>query len=214
MYLAGVPVYTIMLIVRWSSNAFLQYIWKQIKQCLRHVAKQCSLTTLFKWFPRLYLAWYRKRTPRQCNHRDNAKTRRNIGRNVSQQVQLPAVLFFSWSANDTGANYWRRHHLTNRWRHWERGELNSKNSIPNQTPECTSCAPTSNSRIGEAFGFKVTSLFGHWTRRERVETHRPKNSNHWAMYSKLRRDKIGMRSLIFTSLFDCNGPSNQSMQLN
>ncbi len=129
-------------------------------------------------------------------------------------VQLPAVLFFSWSANDTGANYWRRHHLTNCWRRWERGELNSKNSIPNPTPECTSCAPTSNSRIGEVFGFKVTLLFGHWTRRERVETHRPKISNHWAMYSKLRRDKIGMQSLIFTSLFDCNGPSNQSMRLN
>ncbi len=40
MYLTGVPVYTIMLIGRWSSNAFLRYIRKQVEQFLRHVAKQ------------------------------------------------------------------------------------------------------------------------------------------------------------------------------
>eukprot|EP00957_Ditylum_brightwellii_P132687 10117726-Ditylum_brightwellii.AAC.1 len=32
MYLAGVPVYTIMLIGRWSSDAFLRYIWKQVQE--------------------------------------------------------------------------------------------------------------------------------------------------------------------------------------
>jgi hypothetical protein len=40
MYLAGVPVYTIMLIGRWSSNAFLCYIRKQVEQFLQHVGKQ------------------------------------------------------------------------------------------------------------------------------------------------------------------------------
>jgi hypothetical protein len=40
MYLVGVPVYTIMLISRWSSNAFLRYIRKQAEQFLGHVAKQ------------------------------------------------------------------------------------------------------------------------------------------------------------------------------
>lgn len=32
MYLAGVPVYTIMLLGRWSSDAFLRYIRKQVKE--------------------------------------------------------------------------------------------------------------------------------------------------------------------------------------
>ncbi len=40
MYLAGVPVYTIMLIDRWLSKTFLHYIRKQVEQFLWHVAKQ------------------------------------------------------------------------------------------------------------------------------------------------------------------------------
>ncbi len=32
MFLAGVPVFTIMLLGRWSSDAFLQYIRKQLKE--------------------------------------------------------------------------------------------------------------------------------------------------------------------------------------
>jgi hypothetical protein len=30
MYLAGTPVYTIILLGRWSSDAFMRYIWKQV----------------------------------------------------------------------------------------------------------------------------------------------------------------------------------------
>jgi hypothetical protein len=37
MFLASVPVHTIMLIGRWSSNAFLQYICKQVEQFLKGV---------------------------------------------------------------------------------------------------------------------------------------------------------------------------------
>jgi hypothetical protein len=47
MYLAGVPVYTIMLIGRWSSDAFLRYIQKQVEQFLRHVTKQMLTFRLF-----------------------------------------------------------------------------------------------------------------------------------------------------------------------
>jgi hypothetical protein len=32
MYLEGVPVFTIMLLRRWSSNSFLRYIRKQLKE--------------------------------------------------------------------------------------------------------------------------------------------------------------------------------------
>jgi hypothetical protein len=47
MYLAGVPVYTIMLIGRWSSNAFLHYIQKQVEQFLKDVAKKMLTHQLF-----------------------------------------------------------------------------------------------------------------------------------------------------------------------
>jgi hypothetical protein len=39
MYLAGVPVHTIMLIGRWLSNTFLRYIRKPVEQFSRHVTK-------------------------------------------------------------------------------------------------------------------------------------------------------------------------------
>jgi hypothetical protein len=39
-YLAGVPVYTIMLIGRWSSDAFLHYIRRQVEQFLKDVAQK------------------------------------------------------------------------------------------------------------------------------------------------------------------------------
>ena len=47
MYMAGVPVYTIMLIGRWLSNAFLRYIRKQVEQFSRHVAKKMLTFRLF-----------------------------------------------------------------------------------------------------------------------------------------------------------------------
>ena len=40
MYLAGVPVYTIMLIGRWSSDAFLRYIRRQVEQFSKDVAQK------------------------------------------------------------------------------------------------------------------------------------------------------------------------------
>ena len=40
MYLAGVPVYTIMLIGRWYSDAFLHYIRQQVEQFLKDVAQK------------------------------------------------------------------------------------------------------------------------------------------------------------------------------
>lgn len=40
MYLAGVPVYTIMLLGRWSSDAFLHYIHKQVKEFSNGVSKK------------------------------------------------------------------------------------------------------------------------------------------------------------------------------
>jgi hypothetical protein len=40
MYLGEIPIYTIMLIGRWSSNAFLFYIREQVEQLLGNVEKK------------------------------------------------------------------------------------------------------------------------------------------------------------------------------
>ena len=57
MYLAGVLVYTIMLIGRWSSNAFLCYIRKQVKQFLQDVSKKCWHIDCFERLQTLHLVW-------------------------------------------------------------------------------------------------------------------------------------------------------------
>jgi hypothetical protein len=44
MYLAGVPTFTIMLIGRWSSDAFLLYIRKQVREFSRGIAPRMLLT--------------------------------------------------------------------------------------------------------------------------------------------------------------------------
>jgi hypothetical protein len=51
MYLAGILVYTIMLIGRWSSDAFLRYIRKQVEQFLKHVLKQMIRFQSFRTIP-------------------------------------------------------------------------------------------------------------------------------------------------------------------
>jgi len=40
MYCAGVPVFTIMLLGRWSSDAFLRYIRKQVKEFSTGIVKK------------------------------------------------------------------------------------------------------------------------------------------------------------------------------
>jgi hypothetical protein len=40
MYLGGVPVFTIMLLGRWSSDAFLRYICKQVKEFSKGVSNK------------------------------------------------------------------------------------------------------------------------------------------------------------------------------
>jgi hypothetical protein len=40
MYLNGIPVYTIMLLGRWSSDAFLHYIRKQVEEFSKGVARK------------------------------------------------------------------------------------------------------------------------------------------------------------------------------
>jgi hypothetical protein len=100
MYLAGVKVYTIMLIGRWSSDAFLRYIRKQVQQLLQDVAKKMLTHRSFWTIPDIAPCVVSNEDPRQRNHRDNAKMRRNIGRDTSQRVQLPAFSLFNWPIID------------------------------------------------------------------------------------------------------------------
>ena len=47
MYMANVPVYTIMLIGRWCSNAFLVYLRKQVKEFTAGVSRLMTLTDTY-----------------------------------------------------------------------------------------------------------------------------------------------------------------------
>jgi hypothetical protein len=55
--MSSIPIYTIMLIGRWSSNAFLRYIRKQVEQFLWNVAKKmltfCSFCHISDINPRI-----------------------------------------------------------------------------------------------------------------------------------------------------------------
>ena len=79
MYLAEVPVYTIMLIGRWSSDAFLKYIRKQVEQFSHNVSRRMIQNQHFSHVPD-FVPTVSRHDPRQRNHRDNAQTRQNMGR--------------------------------------------------------------------------------------------------------------------------------------
>ena len=51
MYLAGVPVFTIMLIGHWSSDAFLCYIWRQAQEFSSGVSSRMLLTAAYFTIP-------------------------------------------------------------------------------------------------------------------------------------------------------------------
>jgi hypothetical protein len=71
MFLGGCPVFLIMMIGRWSSDAFLRYIQKQVKE-FNHNVSQKMLTHMFHRHIPNY-------NPRQRNHPDNATTQINVG---------------------------------------------------------------------------------------------------------------------------------------
>jgi hypothetical protein len=51
MYLAGVPIFTIMLLGRWSSDAFLCYIQKQVKEFSKGISSKMIQNTNFFTIP-------------------------------------------------------------------------------------------------------------------------------------------------------------------
>jgi hypothetical protein len=94
MYLGECPVYTIMLIGHWSSNAFLWYIWKQVMEFSHNMSKKMICFKNYKHVPN-YDHRIAANEPRNCNDPNNAKMRRNIGRDVSRQSRIPAFIQFN-----------------------------------------------------------------------------------------------------------------------
>lgn len=94
MFLGEIAVYTIMMIGRWSSDAFLRYIRKQVEQFSHNISKRMIKFKFFRHIPDLA-----PRTshldPRQRNHPNNAETRRNISGSRTQHAQLPAFSLYN-----------------------------------------------------------------------------------------------------------------------
>ena len=95
MYLGECPVYTIMMIGRWSSDAFLRYIRKQVKQFSHNVSRRMIRFQFHRHIPDLEPAAPHL-DPKQRTHPDNYETRRNIGGNLSRRVSLPAMYLYNW----------------------------------------------------------------------------------------------------------------------
>jgi hypothetical protein len=93
MYLGKCSVYTIMLIGRWSSDAFLQYICKQVMEFSNNVSRKMLNYQNCRHVPN-FNHQIPENNMQQQNDTNIAKTRQNIGGDASWQVWLPAFLQF------------------------------------------------------------------------------------------------------------------------
>jgi len=82
-YLGECPVYTIMILGWWSSDAFLHYIRKQVEQFC-HTVSHRLLCFLFHRHISELESRVSHLGPRRHDHPSNAKTRRNIGGALAQ----------------------------------------------------------------------------------------------------------------------------------
>jgi hypothetical protein len=94
MYLGECPVFMIMLIGRWSSDAFHRYIRKQVMEFSQNVAKKMSSCQNFRHIPDIHMR-VQQDHPRIRNHPDNAELRRNVGGDSYCCVRLPPFLRFN-----------------------------------------------------------------------------------------------------------------------
>ena len=91
MFLGESPVYTIMMIGKWSSDAFLRYIRKQVEQFSHNVSRRIIQFQFHRHIPYLEPAASHL-DPRQMNHPDNSETKRNIGGNFQDvSISLPCL---------------------------------------------------------------------------------------------------------------------------
>jgi len=90
MYLTGVPVYTIMLIGRWSSDAFLRYIRKQVQEFSAGVSNKMIKADSFFTIPEAS-----HEDPRVSGHYHNFTARNNNGRDAQSDSARP--IFALWT---------------------------------------------------------------------------------------------------------------------
>ena len=94
MYLGECPVYTIMLIGRWSSDAFLRYIRKQVMEFSHNVSKRMLKFQNYRHIPN-FDHQINTNDPRVRNDPNNAETRRNVSGDTSRRTRLPSFAQFS-----------------------------------------------------------------------------------------------------------------------
>jgi hypothetical protein len=94
MSLGEVPVYTIMMLGRWSSDAFLRYIRKQIEQFSHNVSRKMILHQFHRHVPQVERS-IAAHDPRQRNHPQNEQTRVNVGGDASRRMRLPTLPLYS-----------------------------------------------------------------------------------------------------------------------
>jgi hypothetical protein len=94
MFLGGCPVFLIMTISFWSSDAFLCYIRKQVEEFNHNVSLKMITHMFHRHIPNYTSPTVSHLNPRQRNHPDNAETRRNVGGGMAQQARLPAFTQF------------------------------------------------------------------------------------------------------------------------
>jgi len=95
MFLGGCPVFLIMMIGRWSCDAFLRYIHKQVEEFNHGVSQKMLTHMLHKHIPEYSSPTVSHLDPRQRNHLDNAETRINVGGGMAHQARLPAFAQFA-----------------------------------------------------------------------------------------------------------------------
>ena len=93
MFLDHIPVYTMMMIGRWLSDAFLKYIRKQVEQFSHNVAQRMIKNLMFRHVPD-FEPKISPSDPRQRNNKENSQTKRNVGGQLSRRVCLPAFSSF------------------------------------------------------------------------------------------------------------------------
>ena len=89
MYLANVPVYTIMLLGRWSSDAFLRYIRTQVKDLARGISEKMLLTEDFYTIPDESA---NHDYPRTSNNPENFASNQFGARNFSRTIRASFAL--------------------------------------------------------------------------------------------------------------------------
>ncbi len=134
MYLSGVPVFSIMLIGRWSTTAFLKYIQKQVQEFLHGISSMMTEVQTFKHV----------RNPTEMN--------------MMEYIVGDLFLLLLWM------NWWRKHHCqkdeggVKPINNWFQSQPLSKLFIGYLTIPCTHLVHFSVLSLGGEFSARWTPL--------------------------------------------------------